>query len=114
MLLKLNFLWYDNFGENQTPLQGNGMAAIPKRLNCIDIYFIDFFNISLMTCRYCKDVKNVSNIGMVTAKLLRILINHFKTVKYQPKFDKFYRIVRLNGAIAFTVSKNGLISRSIR
>ena len=25
-----SFLWYDNFGENQTPLQRNGMAAIPK------------------------------------------------------------------------------------
>ena len=27
---KLPFLWYDNFGENRTPLHGNGMAAIPK------------------------------------------------------------------------------------
>ena len=25
-------LRYDNFGENQTPLQRNGMAAIPKIL----------------------------------------------------------------------------------
>ena len=24
-------LWCDNFGEKQTPLQRNGMAAIPKR-----------------------------------------------------------------------------------
>ena len=23
-------LWYDNFGENHTPLQRNGMTAIPK------------------------------------------------------------------------------------
>ena len=29
---KLIFLWYDNFGENQTPLQRNGMAAIPKKV----------------------------------------------------------------------------------
>ena len=28
---KFTFLWYDNFGENQTPLQRNGMAAIPKK-----------------------------------------------------------------------------------
>ena len=26
----LTILWYDNFGENQTPLQRNGMAAITK------------------------------------------------------------------------------------
>ena len=25
-------LWYDNFGENQTPLQRNGMSAIPKEM----------------------------------------------------------------------------------
>ena len=30
-MAKLTFLWYDNFGENQTHLQRNGMAAIPKR-----------------------------------------------------------------------------------
>ena len=28
-MAKLTFLWYDNFGKNQTPLQRNGMAAIP-------------------------------------------------------------------------------------
>ena len=28
--IKLTNLWYDNFGENQTPLQRNAMAAIPK------------------------------------------------------------------------------------
>ena len=28
--VKLTFLWYDNFGKNQTPLQRNGMATIPK------------------------------------------------------------------------------------
>ena len=27
---KLILLWYDCFGENQTPLKRNGMAAIPK------------------------------------------------------------------------------------
>ena len=27
---KFKFLWYDNFGENQTPLQRNGLTAIPK------------------------------------------------------------------------------------
>ena len=27
---KLTFLWYDNFGKNQTPLHRNGMASIPK------------------------------------------------------------------------------------
>ena len=27
---KLTILWYDNFGENQTSLHRNGMAAIPK------------------------------------------------------------------------------------
>ena len=27
---KLTFLWYYNFGGNQTPLHRNGMAAIPK------------------------------------------------------------------------------------
>ena len=27
---KLSILWYDLFGENHTPLQKNGMAAIPK------------------------------------------------------------------------------------
>ena len=27
---KLTFLWYDNFGENQTPLQRNSLSAIPK------------------------------------------------------------------------------------
>ena len=27
---KLIILWFDNFGENQTPLQRNDMAAIPK------------------------------------------------------------------------------------
>ena len=27
---KLIVLWYDNFGKNQTPLQKNVMAAIPK------------------------------------------------------------------------------------
>ena len=27
---KLTFLWYDNFGENQTPLHRNGMTAVPK------------------------------------------------------------------------------------
>ena len=26
----LTFLWYDNFGENCTPLHRNGMAVIPK------------------------------------------------------------------------------------
>ena len=26
----LIILWYDNFGENHTPLQRNGMTAIPK------------------------------------------------------------------------------------
>ena len=29
-MAKLTFLWYDDFGTNQTPLQRNGMAAIPK------------------------------------------------------------------------------------
>ena len=29
-MAKLTHLWYDNFGKNQTPLQRNGMAAIPK------------------------------------------------------------------------------------
>ena len=29
-MAKPTFLWYDNYGENQTPLQRNGMAAIPK------------------------------------------------------------------------------------
>ena len=29
-MAKLTFLWYNNFGENQTPLQRNGMAAIPQ------------------------------------------------------------------------------------
>ena len=28
---KLINLWYDNFGENHTPLQRNGMTAISKR-----------------------------------------------------------------------------------
>ena len=28
-MAKLTFIWYDNFGKNQTPLQRNGMAAIP-------------------------------------------------------------------------------------
>ena len=27
---KLTFLWYNNFGDKCTPLQRNGMAAIPK------------------------------------------------------------------------------------
>ena len=27
---QLIILWYDNFGENHTPLHGNGRAAIPK------------------------------------------------------------------------------------
>ena len=27
---KLIILWYDNYGKNQTLLQRNGMAAIPK------------------------------------------------------------------------------------
>ena len=27
---KFTILWYDNFGKNQTLLQGNGMTAIPK------------------------------------------------------------------------------------
>ena len=31
-MAQLTFLWYDNFGQNQTPLQWNGMAAIPKIL----------------------------------------------------------------------------------
>ena len=29
-MAKLIFLWIDNFGDNQNPLQGNGMAFIPK------------------------------------------------------------------------------------
>ena len=29
-MAKLTFLRYDCFGENQTPLKRNGMAAIPK------------------------------------------------------------------------------------
>ena len=29
---KLTFLWYDNLGENQTPLQRNGLPAIPKNV----------------------------------------------------------------------------------
>ena len=29
-MAKLTFLWYDYFGENQKPLQRNGIAAIPK------------------------------------------------------------------------------------
>ena len=29
-LKKYIILWYDNFGENQTSPQRNGMAAIPK------------------------------------------------------------------------------------
>ena len=33
---KLIILWYDNFGKNQTPLQWNGMAAIPKRSTWVD------------------------------------------------------------------------------
>ena len=28
---KLTCLWNDNFGKHETPLQRNGMAAIPKR-----------------------------------------------------------------------------------
>ena len=31
-MAKLTILWIDNFGENQTPLQKNCMAAIPKNL----------------------------------------------------------------------------------
>ena len=27
---KLIILWYENFGENHTPLHRNGMTAIPK------------------------------------------------------------------------------------
>ena len=30
---KLITLWYDNFGENHTPLQRNGMAATPKMMS---------------------------------------------------------------------------------
>ena len=29
-MAKVTILWHDNFCENQTPLQRNGMAAIPK------------------------------------------------------------------------------------
>ena len=29
-MAKLTFLWYDYFGENQTPQQRNGIAAITK------------------------------------------------------------------------------------
>ena len=29
-MAKLKILWYDNFGENQTLLHRNGIAAIPK------------------------------------------------------------------------------------
>ena len=31
---KFIILWRDNFGENHTPLQRNGMTAIPKRSFC--------------------------------------------------------------------------------
>ena len=30
-MAKLTIIWYDNFGENQTPLQRNGMATITQR-----------------------------------------------------------------------------------
>ena len=38
---KLIILWYDNFGVNQTPLQRNGMAAIPQMapLKCVNKNF---------------------------------------------------------------------------
>ena len=29
---KFIILWRDNFGENHTPLQRNGMTAIPKKV----------------------------------------------------------------------------------
>ena len=32
-MAKLTYLWYDNFGENCTPLQINGLAAIPKSIS---------------------------------------------------------------------------------
>ena len=35
----LTILWYDNFCKNQTPLQRNGMAAIPKMLDFISHQF---------------------------------------------------------------------------
>ena len=43
---KLTFLWHGNFGKNCTPLQRNGMAAIPKitRKSLSDATFIWAFS----------------------------------------------------------------------
>ena len=38
-MAKLTFLWYNNFGENQTPLQRNGMAAFQKKIFFIQHFF---------------------------------------------------------------------------
>ena len=41
-MAKLTLIWYDNFGKNQTPLQRNGMAAIPKMVSAITTEHITF------------------------------------------------------------------------
>ena len=47
-MAKLTFLRYDNFAENQTPLQRNGMAAIPKTQK-IAVNYITWFHKGLST-----------------------------------------------------------------
>ena len=41
-MAKLTFLWYDNFGE-EGPLQRNGMAAILKNCEMLQLEFGRFF-----------------------------------------------------------------------
>ena len=49
----LTIIWYDNFGENQIPLQRNSMAAIPKRNGCDQCQaFLFCWKITNFNCKY--------------------------------------------------------------
>ena len=57
-MAKLTFLWYDNFGENQTPLQRNGMATISKRR----FFYPTFFPSQATRCESFQINFNISSL----------------------------------------------------
>ena len=85
-MAKLTILWYDNFGKNQTPLQRNGMTAIPK--NMIWICVSHYQNEGALSQFCCSDAKVLQNgktnswwmqIELQYTKLMRILRNYTRT-----------------------------------
>ena len=71
ILAKLTFLWYDNFGENRTPLHRNGMVAIPKILNSITFFKANKYLKKHVNLKLIKNHFEKIN-SLFTEKFLRV------------------------------------------